>query len=740
MGKSSPEILKLSFEFSSKLGVRELPEFDPKTHESNVKGVYIVGDLADAPIIKVALNQGYDVARHVLATLPRRQGDADDEVLDVVVIGAGPAGIGAGLALQEAGARYVILEKERPFNTIQNFPKAKWVFAEPVSIENRGGFWFSDASKEALVDRWEQALDEKHLVIQQPEEVVEIQRQGDHFIVHSRVGSGGMLAGNTLKIPALQRNADGKNTYRARKVIMAIGRRGSVQKLGVPGEELSKVAYVLRDPELHKNRDVLVVGGGDSAVEAAMACAEAGARVTISYRQDSFSRAKLKNREKIEKLIAAGKIRAEYRSSPTEISPSSVKLKRGEEVVELPNDDVLVFIGTKLPRPFLERVGIRMAGAMDFWRAAWIILFALTTYLFYVLKHKKGYFPFGPDDLLGGVPDLLKVDLGFRSVDASFWGTCVYSVLILTFGIMAFRKYPMRQQKMRYVSLMVFQLVFLFGIPEIISPLVNWLGALDISRPWKFYAITVPWPLSIWSIIDAPSWAGGDSNAAIIWLVLGLLSAFVAIPIFVYFNGERFCSWLCGCGGLAETLGDRWRHLAPRGTTSHKAEWFGKIILVLAVPVTLMILNDAWGFIKSDALSNVQQFATQWYSLMVDFWLASVIGVAFYPYLGNRVWCRFFCPLRAWMEVLSRLFSRIAIDANDKCIGCGECTRFCQMGIPVQQFAQKQQQFHNGNSACIQCGICVQVCPMEVLSIGRRGVTIKKNLHDTLPTLDALER
>ena len=172
--------------------------------------------------------------------------------------------------------------------------------------------------------------------------------------------------------------------------------------------------------------------------------------------------------------------------------------------------------------------------------------------------------------------------------------------------------------------------------------------------------------------------------------------------------------------GLAETLGDFWRHLAPRGRTAQQAEVFGRIILVLAVPVTLLILNDAWQFLASDALYNTKEFAQQWYGLMVDFWLASVVSVALYPYLGNRVWCRFFCPLRAWMEMLSKRFSTIAIAANEKCIGCGECTRYCQMGIDVQRFAQSQVVFANHNSACIQCGICLQVCPMDVLSITRR--------------------
>ena len=266
---------------------------------------------------------------------------------------------------------------------------------------------------------------------------------------------------------------------------------------------------------------------------------------------------------------------------------------------------------------------------------------------------------------------------------------------------------------------MTFQGIFLFGIPELLAPLVVKLGQLTQFAYWKVYAITVPWPLSIWSAIDGPGWGGPEYKAstAVIWIVIGLLVAFVAIPLYVRSQGERFCSYLCGCGGLAETLGDFWRHLAPRGKTSYQAEWFGRAIFVLAIPVTFLILNDIWDFFAKDALYNTQVFAREWYGLMVDFWLASVVGVALYPYLGNRVWCRFFCPLRAWMEMVAKRISKIQIVSNDKCIGCGECTRFCQMGIDVQRFAQSRKDMHNGNSACIQCGICVQVCPMEVLSV-----------------------
>ena len=708
-----PDILKLSFEFSPKLGVRELPQLDGQ-HQSNVRGLYVVGDLADAPIIKVAIRQGFDVASHIADTIGGRGGS--DDVLDVVIIGAGPAGIGAAIALQDRGLRYVVLERERPFATIQNFPKAKLIFSEPREIENPANLWFEDARKEELVDRWEQALDQRELCIQQPEEVVSVKRQGDSFEIETRVGETGLTRPAALGGSAA---AGSKNLYRARRVLLATGKRGQVRRMGVPGEELEHVEYALKDPTAHAGERVLVVGGGDSAVESACDLADGGAAVTVSYRGDGFHRAKARNQARIERMAAEGKLTVRLGTTPTEVTPDVVHLGgSGASAADaVPADRVFVFFGTKLPTDFLRRLGIKMQGDMDLGRGLWIFAFALITYCFYCLKSHKDFFPFGEGDPLGWMHEALKVDLGFRTVDASFWGTCIYALLIAGFGLRAIRKYPLPQQKARYRSLIAFQWIFLFGIPELLAPLI-------IDRPWKFYALSVPWPLSIWSLIDAPSWAGGDTLTAVLWLAVGALTAFVAIPLYVRRNGERFCSYLCGCGGLAETLGDLWRHLAPRGRTAKQAETFGRVILVLAVPVTALILLDAWGLLTS-GLYSTKEFAQQWYGLMVDFWLASVVGVALYPYLGNRVWCRFFCPLRAWMEVLAKRIARIAIRANAKCIGCGECTRYCQMGIDVQRFAQRQELMHNGNSACIQCGICIQVCPMEVLSIDRdRFVTV----------------
>jgi NosR/NirI family transcriptional regulator, nitrous oxide reductase regulator len=707
------DILKPSFEFSPKLGVRQLPKLT-RDKESNVPGLYIVGDLADAPIIKVALNQGYDVAQRIVAEIGVGQGP--DDLLDVVVLGAGPAGIGAALALQEAGARYVVIERERPFATIQNFPKAKAIFSEPRQILSKGRFWFEDATKEALIERWGQALDERMLALHQPEELVALKRDKGLFTVETKVGASGRLAETAVGTPETSGEPGARNVYKARRVILAIGRRGAVRRLKVPGEELDKVAYALRDPADHKGRKVLVVGGGDSAVEAAMACAEAGASVTISYRGDDFARAKGKNKERLAALVKSGALRAELGTTPKAIREDAVVLERRGQTFEVENDDVLVFIGTELPVKLLRKLGIAMEGDWNVGRALWVSSFAILTYLVYVIKKGKSFWPFGEGQPLEALPAALQTTLGFRAVDGAFWGTVLYSMLILVFGVLAYRKYASKTQKRRFLWLIGFQWVFLFGIPELIAPLF-------MERPWKTYSLSVPWPLWTGSFADGPYW-GAATHEALGWIAVGVLVSFVAIPLLVRFHGERFCSYLCGCGGLAETLGDRWRHLAPRGKTAQQAELIGRLILLLAIPVTFFLFVDLWQFTKGETFASASAFSQGWYDLMVDFWLASVLGVALYPYLGNRFWCRFFCPLRALMELLAKWFSKLSIKANDKCIGCGECTRYCQMGIDVQRFAQRGQELHNGNSACIQCSVCIDVCPMEVLSIGARDFTL----------------
>jgi NosR/NirI family nitrous oxide reductase transcriptional regulator len=702
---------KIAAQFSSKVGVRDLPRLDTQ-HQSNVPGLYIVGDLADAPIIKLALKQGFDVAQGVASHLSSVAHSIDH---DVLIIGAGPAGVGAAIALRDAGVSYMIYERDRPFSTIDHFPLGKMIYMEPKGIHNPTDFDVQDSTKEDLVEQWAASLDSEDLNIQSSVEVFSATRAPHGFDVEVR-------------------SPDGTPTIvRTQKIILAAGKRGQFRTLGIPGEDQPHVHYSLKDPNAHAGQAIVVIGGGDSAIETAVSLADGGASVTLSYRGDSFHRCKQRNQEKINDRSERGLVDVHRNSRVTEVRANTVVLQLGDDPpTEINADQVYPMLGTEMPLAFLKRLGVRMRGDLRAVDAAWIGSFMTFVYGFYCLKSKQQLYPFGADDPLGFLHDAMKMDLGFREVDASFWGTCAYALLVLVFGLRAYFRYPSPVQQRRYLSLISYQWVFLFGVPELLAPML-------IDRPWKVYAVAVPWPLSIWSMIDAPSWADGDTLSAVLWIAAGAATTFVAIPLYVRRNGERFCSYLCGCGGLAETLGDTWRHLAPRGRTAKNAEVFGRLIFLLAIPVTLLILNDAWAFFAKDALYSTKVFAQHWYGLMVDFWLASIVGVALYPYLGNRVWCRFFCPLRAYMEEIARRISRIAIVADDKCIGCGECTRYCQMGIPVQDFAQKQVTLDNTNSACIQCGICIEVCPLEVLSISDKGREVVLNLPKLMPPMASWE-
>ena len=707
-------------------------------NQSNVAGLYIAGDLADAPVIKMALQQGHDVARHIASELGAPT--SEPGLYDLVIIGAGPAGAGAALALESSGLRVLVLERSDPFSTIHDFPMGKMIFSEPRELPTPGGLWFEDAPKEALVERWCAAVRERSLPIQYPEAVDTAERVDGRFELRTTVDAAGL----SHQVDAAADSGGGAtNLYRARRILLAVGKRGQPNQLGIPGETEARVQHRLVDPTAHTGRSVVVIGGGDSAVEAATSLAEAGAEVTLSYRGDAFIRAKRGNRDKLAAAVERGGVQLALETRPIEISDAGVALApaRGTDTPPrtVPADDVFAFIGSQPPVGFLHRLGVKLESEWDLPRWLWLAAFSTLTWLFYVLKHKKPFFPFGPDHPLSAVPDLLALDLGFRTVDASFWGTVTYSLVVLIFGIRAYRRNTSTVQKRRYLSLIGFQVLFLFGIPELLAPLV-------IDRPWKVYAVTVPWPLSLFSMVDAPGWVPDGTESTRFWTAAGWIgvaaaTTFGLIPWYVRRNGQRFCSYLCGCGGLAETLGDFWRHLAPRGRDAKRSEWFGRAVFFAAIPVTLLLLNDAWGFVARDALYSTKAFAQEWYGLIVDFGLASILGVALYPYLGNRLWCRFFCPLRAWMGILARWFSKISIRSTDRCIGCGECTRYCQMGIDVQRFAQKQERMDNRNSACIQCGVCIEVCPMDVLAIDRnRPVDLRLGVDLLAPPRASWER
>ncbi|HJZ86439.1 MAG TPA: NAD(P)-binding domain-containing protein [Polyangia bacterium] len=312
-----------------------LPKLDP-FYQTNIPGMYLIGEAAGKPLTKNASNLGRAVVEHM------RQGGLEpgalgDQGVDVLMVGSGPGGLSAALTCIQHGLSYVVLEKENvPFSTIARYPKGKNVMAEPYDARCVGLIPVFDATKDEMVAAWSQVMAETNLRVELGELVEKIQRRRGCFEV-----------------------VTGKRTLHAQRVVLATGTRGKPRRLGVPGENLPKVKNLLDDPDQHAGREVLVVGGGDSAAEAVIALAQAGVRVTLSYRGKQLARVNMKNREKVEKLVAARRVGVLWSSHVTEIRGRSVVLRlEGGQRHEIANDDVLLLIGADPPIEWLKAMGV----------------------------------------------------------------------------------------------------------------------------------------------------------------------------------------------------------------------------------------------------------------------------------------------------------------------------------------------------------------------------------------------
>ncbi|NOX36233.1 MAG: NAD(P)-binding domain-containing protein [Calditrichaeota bacterium] len=303
--------------------------------ETNIPGIYIVGELSGFSLIRNAIIQGNQAVTHIAGTSRR---STDPEVLDVLIVGAGPAGVSAALTAIQHGLSYVILEQHDLGGTILKYPRRKLVMTRPVEIPLYGMLEKTEIEKEELLEIWYRIQREFRLKLRTGERVVDIQRQEDgSFRIISTGGE-----------------------YRALHVVLALGRRGTPRKLGVPGEALPKVLYQLIDAQSYQHMKLLVVGGGDSAVEAAIGLArQKGNTVHISYRKPRFFRIKQKNQERIQQLIRQKKIFPLFNSRIVEITPNTVILEQEGQRLELPNDFVFIFIGGEPPFDFLKKIGIQ---------------------------------------------------------------------------------------------------------------------------------------------------------------------------------------------------------------------------------------------------------------------------------------------------------------------------------------------------------------------------------------------
>ncbi len=311
----------------------DIPNVDAN-FQTNVPGVFIAGELGGMGLVRNAIEQG----RQAIESVRKFNGPAAPDALDVVIVGCGPAGFSASLAAMQHKLRFVTLEQDTFGGTVAHFPRGKLVMTAPFTLPLAGRFKFTELSKEELMAFFERIADQTGLQVNCRERVETIARTAAGFEVTTT-----------------------KARYRTRAVLLAIGRRGTPRTLDVPGEELPKVVYRMIDPEQYRGQHVLVVGGGDSALEAACSVAEQPETVvTLSHRSDSFNRAKPKNRKRVEEAHGQGRLRVVTSSVVERIAVDHVQLARGDQRAVIANDVVIGCLGGILPTAFLKSIGIEV--------------------------------------------------------------------------------------------------------------------------------------------------------------------------------------------------------------------------------------------------------------------------------------------------------------------------------------------------------------------------------------------
>lgn len=321
---------------SARRGV-DIPQVFPN-FETNVPRLYIAGELGGMGLIRNAVTQGQEAAGYIAEDLKRSGWRGSKETHDLVIVGAGPAGLSATLQAKREGLRYVTVEREEGAGgAILSYPRAKLVMTQPLTIPLYGKIKAREISKEQLIAMWSEIIAATGIRVAHGEDVTAARADEDMFTITTS-----------------------RRELRARYLLLCVGRRGKPRKLGAPGESLPKVAYRLLEPERYRGLDTLVVGGGDSAAEAAIALAEEGARVTLSYRGAAFSRLKQGNLERLETARRAGSLTVALNSTVERIDPESVTLAMEGARRRAANDFVFIFAGGDTPREFLRNVGVEI--------------------------------------------------------------------------------------------------------------------------------------------------------------------------------------------------------------------------------------------------------------------------------------------------------------------------------------------------------------------------------------------
>ncbi len=319
---------------TEKRGV-DLPHIKPN-YETNIKGIYIAGELGGMGLIKNSTKQG----KRAVANIAEDKKPSKEGVLDLAIIGAGPAGIAGALSAKKHNLSFTVLEQDSLGGTVFSYPRQKVVMTRPMKLPLYGKVKLFDTNKEELLNLWNKVLSENNIKIRE----------------HAKVNKIVPIENGDFRL-----EINGSEPVLARQILIAIGRRGSPRKLNIPGEELPKVTYRLLEPERIKDKKILVVGGGDSAVESAMLLMDNN-EVTLSYRKENFARIKAKNKTLIDKAITNQQLAVLYNSNVLEIKEDEVIIgfNKKTETLELPNDLVYIFAGGELPIRFLKEAGINV--------------------------------------------------------------------------------------------------------------------------------------------------------------------------------------------------------------------------------------------------------------------------------------------------------------------------------------------------------------------------------------------
>lgn len=718
--------------------VEKLPAVNPDGSTA-VPGLYVVGDISGIPLLKFSSDTGARAVRTIQADPSFQKRDTNTErdgmkVLDLVVIGAGVSGVAAAIKARKNDLDFELLEASEAFSTIVNFPKGKPIFTYPTDMTPAGDLQFGEKSaiKEGLIEELIGYL-EQYEIQPKPIRAERIARKG-----------------GLLEVV----NPNGENLL-AHRVIVAIGRSGNYRKLGVQGEDLDKVYNRLHDPKDYCGKKVLVVGGGDSAMETAIALGSCGSDVTLSYRKPEFSRPKPENVQRLNELVDSprdGRLTLLMASNVKEIHANDVTVTDSvgnDQTIE--NDAVFTMIGREAPLDFFRRSGVPINGDRNAkWWIGLALVLAAFTFIYHWKKPNAGIpigsyfqnnqlFPYKVPEWMAGLsamfaePANLLGTLNNSLGSPGFYYSLAYCIIMLIFGIRRIKRRKTPYVTAQTWTLLAVQWLPLFLLPYILLPwmgnnglfdggALGWLADQLFPRVdwdpngrayYHAFGFILAWPLFVWNVFtEQPMW---------LWLGISFVQTFVIIPLIVWRWGKgAYCGWICSCGGMAETLGDAHRQKMPHGPVWNKLNMIGQVFLAVCL-LLLATRMLSWVFpgsvfagMYSAVLKGIPVFNYVWF---IDLLFAGIIGFGMYFHLSGRVWCRFACPLAALMHIYARFSQFRILSEKKKCISCNVCTSVCHQGIDVMNFANKGLPMEDPE--CVRCSACVQSCPTGVLSFGR---------------------